>query len=65
LCAAFLVEEAAMTGSEVACTLREAAEALSALADIIESRIGGDDIDAVIAKAAMALQAALSETFLC
>jgi hypothetical protein len=48
-----------MSGSEFAETLREAAEVLSVLADVVEKRMGSDDIDAVMAKAALALQAAL------
>lgn len=54
-----------MTKGEFAQTLREAADVLSALADVVEERMGDDDIDAVMAKAAMALQAALSGTPLC
>ena len=49
-----------MSGSEFAETLRDAADVLSALADAVEKRMGGEDIDAVMANAAAALQAALS-----
>ncbi len=52
-------------GSYFAQTLREAAEILSALADVVEKRTGGDDVDAVMADAAMPLQAALLGTFIC
>lgn len=51
-----------MTKGEFAQTLREAAEVLSALADVVEERMGDDDIDAVMANAAIALQAALPGT---
>jgi hypothetical protein len=49
-----------MSGSEFAETLREAAEALSALADFIEKRFGGDDVDVVLTDAATTLKATLS-----
>jgi hypothetical protein len=39
--------------------LREAAEVLIALADVVEEQLGDDDIDAVMANAAIDLQAAL------
>ena len=51
-----------MTKGEFAQTLREAAEVLSALADVVEERMADDDIDAVMANAAIALQAALPAT---
>jgi hypothetical protein len=55
----------AMTVCEFAQTLREAAEVLSALADVVEEQMGDDDIDAVMANAAMDLQAALPENAIC
>jgi hypothetical protein len=55
-----MVVEGKMSGSEFAETLRDAADVLSALADAVEKRMGGEDIDAVMANAAAALQAALS-----
>jgi hypothetical protein len=54
-----------MTGSEFAQTLREAAEVLSVLADVVEKRMGGDDVDAVMANAAMVLQETLSGKPIC
>jgi|EndMetStandDraft_8_1072994.scaffolds.fasta_scaffold1443221_1 hypothetical protein len=59
------MDEGAMTKGEFAQTLREAAEVLSALADAVEERMGDDDIDAVMANAAIALQAALPGTRIC
>lgn len=54
-----------MSGSEFAETLREAAEVLSVLADVVEKRMGGDDVDAVMANAAMVLQETLSGKPIC
>jgi hypothetical protein len=55
----------AMTTCEFAQTLREAAEVLSALADVVEEQMDDDDIDAVMANAAIDLQAALPENAIC
>jgi predicted aconitase len=60
-----LEDEEQMTKGEFAQTLREAAEVLSALADVVEERMGDNDIDAVMANAAIALQAALPGTPIC
>jgi hypothetical protein len=60
-----LEDDEPMTKGEFAQTLREAAEVLSALADLVEERMGDDDIDAVMANAAIALQAALPGTPIC
>jgi hypothetical protein len=58
-------KEGAMTTGEFAQTLREAAEVLTALADVIEERMNDDDIDAVMTNAAIDLHAALPGTPIC
>jgi hypothetical protein len=55
-----MVVEGKVSGSEFAETLREAADVLSALADAVEKRMGSENIDAVMANSAAALQAVLS-----
>jgi hypothetical protein len=55
----------AMTTCEFAQTLREAAEVLIALADVVEEQLGDDDIDAAMANAAIDLQAALPGNAIC
>jgi hypothetical protein len=49
-----------MTGSEFAETLREGADLLNALADIVEKRFGGEGIDVALGDAGIALKAAIS-----
>ena len=45
--------------------MREAAEVLIALADVVEEQLGDDDIDAAMANAAIDLQAALPGNAIC